>query len=356
MKIGVIKEIKTHEYRVALTPAGVAQLIHAGHRVLVQSGAGDGSHFSDQAYQQAGATIVTAEQAWSAELVVKVKEPLAEEYVFLQGQILFAFLHLAGVDKMLTTVLLNTKTTAIAYETVEDQQGQLPLLAPMSAIAGSMAVTMGNYFLAQFNHGRGMLLSEILGNRHGEVVIVGDGIVGQHAARVATGIGANVTLFGIDQARQAMIHQTISPAINYQLSSPGSVGQAVIQADLVVGAVLIRGQKAPFVVTKAMVKKMQPGAVIVDVSIDQGGCVETSRPTSHLDPVFQQYGVVHYCVTNMPGAYPKTSTLALTQATLPYIQKLADQGMRALQADKGFMKGVNTDQGKIVNPDVADNF
>jgi alanine dehydrogenase len=354
MKVGVITEIKDKEHRVALTPAGAGLLHQAGHTVLVQAGAGLGSGFSDAQYLEAGATIVSVDQAWDADLVLKVKEPLASEYSYLKDQILFTYLHLAGVTTTLTEALLRQHTTAVAYETVEDARGTLPLLAPMSAIAGNMAVTIGNYYLAKFNHGKGTQLGTVLGTRYGKVVIIGDGVVGRHAARTADGMGAHVFLFGRHHDRAAQLKQDISPHICFCESTPAAIAHHLEDADLVVGAVLVRGARAPYVVTEAMVERMQPGSVIVDVSIDQGGCVATSRPTSHSEPVFVKHGVIHYGVTNMPGAYPRTSTLALTTATLPYALRLAQNGLAALRDDPGFGKGVNTYKGYVTSKPVAE--
>jgi len=347
MKIGIPKEIKNLEGRVALTPAGARSLVEAGHEVWVQQEAGAGSGFSDQDYGQAGAHIASVAQAWDSELVVKVKEPEASEYDFLRQQIVFTYFHLAGVPRSLTETLLERGTTAIAYETLEDAAGRLPLLAPMSAIAGNMAALVGAYYLARFNGGRGVQLGEVLGQRHGKVVVIGDGVVGYHAARTAWGLGAEVAVAGLFPERGEQLRQAIAPGLEYVLSSPEAIAEQVKDADLVVGGVLLRGAKAAFVVTEDMVKTMLPGAVIVDVSIDQGGCVETSRPTSHTDPVFVKHGVIHYCVTNMPGAYPRTSTLALTSATLPYVRKLAESGLAALRDDPGFAKALNAYQGYL---------
>jgi len=319
MQVGVIKEIKDKEQRVALTPAGVKALHKAGHTVLVQAGAGLGSGFSDAQYCDAGAHIVAVEEAWNTDLVLKVKEPLAAEYHYLRKQILFTYLHLAGVPKTLTDTLLKQKTTAVAYETVENAQGRLPLLAPMSAIAGNMAITIGSYYLAKYNHGKGVQLGTVLGTRYGKVVIIGDGVVGQHAARTADGMGAQVFLGGIDSSKVLQLQKDISPALVFFESTPATLPHYLEDADLVVGAVLLHAAKAPHVVTEEMVQRMQPGSVIVDVSIDQGGCVATSRPTSHSDPVFEKYGVLHYCVTNMLGVYLVTSIMVLTSATLLYV-------------------------------------
>jgi len=353
MKIAVVKEIKDQENRVALTPSGAAALVQAGHVVHVEAGAGLGSGFPDIAYQAAGARVVSRGEVWDAELVVKVKEPLEAEYPQLNGQMVFTYLHLAGVSKSLTEALLQARVTAVAYETVQDSAGKLPLLAPMSAVAGTMAPVIGAYYLAKFNGGKGMLLGEVLGQRYGKVVIIGDGVVGRHAAKTADGMGAQVVIFGRRLERAAQLRQDISAQIQYIASSPHAIGSHLEDADLVVGAVLVPGAKAPYVVTEAMVRRMQPGSVIVDVSIDQGGCVETSRPTSHSDPVYERHGVTHYCVTNMPGAYPRTSTLALTSATLPYVLKLANGGVAVLRQDQGFGQGVNTYQGYVTSQPVA---
>lgn len=276
------------------------------------------------------------------------------EYRYLKGQMIFTYFHLAGVSKALTEALLQARVTAVAYEMVEDRAGQLPLLAPMSAVAGTMAPVIGSSYLAKCNHGKGMLLGEVLGQRYGKVVVIGDGVVGRHAAKAADGMGAQVFLVGRHPERAAQWQRDISVRVQYIASSPETIGRHLADADLVVGAVLVPGAKAPYVVTDAMVRRMQPGSVIVDVSIDQGGCVETSRPTSHSDPVYEQYGVIHYCVTNMPGAYPRTSTLALTSATLPYVLQLANSGIAALQHDKGFGQGVNTYQGTLTSRPVAE--
>jgi alanine dehydrogenase len=354
MPVGVIKEIKDQEHRVALTPAGAKALHQAGHTVLVQAGAGLGSGFADTHYRDAGARIVAVAQAWDTDLVLKVKEPLASEYPYLQEQILLTYLHLAGVPQSLTEALLRQKTTAVAYETVEDTQGRLPLLAPMSAIAGNMAVTIGSYYLTSYNHGKGVQLGTVLGTHYGTVVILGDGVVGQHAARTAYGMGAQVFLGGRDHKREAQLKRDIAPELGFFETTTDNVSQYLAEADLVVGAVLQRAAKAPHVVTEAMVQRMQPGSVIVDVSIDQGGCVATARPTSHSDPVFAKHGMIHYCVPNMPGAYPATSTMALTTATLPYVLQLAHQGLDALRADPGFGKGVNTYKGSVTSKPVAE--
>ena len=355
MKIGVVKEIKDKENRVALTPEGAKKLVDSGHTALVENNAGLNSGFANEEYQNAGAEIVDTSAAWSADIVVKVKEPLEQEYKFLrENQIVFTYFHLAGVTRNLTDALLKNWTTAIAYETVEDSYNRLPLLAPMSAVAGNMAVQVGSYYLAKFNNGKGILIGEVLGHFYGKVVIIGDGVVGRHAAKTAYGIGANVYLFGRHEERMDHLREFIGRKAHVLLSTPEIILEHLKDADLVIGAVLVTGAKAPHVVTEEMVKTMQPGSVIVDVSIDQGGCIETSRPTKHSDPIFVKHGVTHYCVTNMPGAYPRTSTIALTNATLPYILKLADKGVDALKYDKGFAKGLNAHKGFISYKPVAE--
>lgn len=347
MKIGVVREIKDRENRVALTPDGVQALLAHGHRVWVEQDAGLGSNFTNEDYLQAGAELVDAKHAWDCDLVVKVKEPLPSEYDFLREQVVFTFFHLAGADPKLTETLLERGTTAIAYETLEDENGRLPLLAPMSAIAGNMATLVGAYYLQASQGGNGVQLGIVNGKRYGEVLVIGDGIVGSHAARVAAGMGANVRIAGLNQERALRKDSGFGEGVGYLLSTPENLAAAVTQADLVIGAVLFHGEKAPHVVSRAMVESMQARSVIVDVSIDQGGSVESSRPTSHSNPVFEQYGVIHYCVTNMPGAYPRTATEALTHATLPFVQGIADHGIAFLRANEGFAKAVNSFEGNL---------
>lgn len=356
MKIGLIKEIKTKENRVGLTPAGVKILAEKGHQIFVEQNAGLGSGFSDAAYQHAGAAIVNTQDAWQQDLVIKVKEPTPSEYIFLNNQIIFTYFHLAGVDWGLTSALLAGQTSAVAYETLEDANGRLPLLAPMSAVAGNMAVQMGSHYLAAYKGGKGMMLGSVLGVRYGHVLILGDGVVGRHAAQTAIGLGANVTVVGLIPENGKRLKTEISDQINYVISDPEVIANLLPQTDLLVGAVLIHGARAQHIVTEDMVKTMQLGSVIVDVSIDQGGCIETALATTHDNPVYEKYGVIHYCVSNMPGAYPRTSTLALTQATLPYIIKLADKGLAALNNDPGFSKALNTYQGYITYKPVAEAF
>ncbi|MCI0653747.1 MAG: alanine dehydrogenase [Methylococcaceae bacterium] len=354
MKIGVVREIKDQENRVALTPEGVRALVQHGHRILIERNAGTGSNFGDQEYRAAGAELVGPERAWDSELVVKVKEPLPSEYRFLRQQMVFTFFHLAGADPRLTETLLARETTAIAYETLEDQTGKLPLLAPMSAIAGNMASLVGAYYLQVGHGGKGVQAGIVGGKRYGEVLVIGDGIVGGHAARVAAGMGANVRIAGLDPAKARISDSGFGRGVAYFLSTPENIADSVRHADLVIGAVLLHGDKAPHVMTRAMVESMQAGSVIVDVSIDQGGSVETSRPTTHSDPVFKEFGVIHYCVTNMPGAYPRTATEALTHATLPYIQGIADRGLDFLRGDPSLAKAVNTHGGYINCQPVAE--
>jgi len=353
MRIGVPREIKDNEYRVGLTPRGVAALRARGHGIVIERGAGLGCGFTDADYAAAGAELGAAQDAWRRELVIKVKEPLEPEYQELSGQLVFTYFHLAGAPRALTEALLASGTTAIAYETVEDERGRLPLLAPMSAVAGAMAPLVGAYYLAKFNGGRGTLLGTVLGIRHGKVVIVGDGVVGRHACEAARALGAAVVVLGLN-AQRAAAFQVTDGSTRYLLSTPENLDRELPDTDLLVGSVLRRGERAPHVVTAEMVRRMPAGSVIVDVSIDQGGCVETSRPTSHSHPVFVAHGVTHYCVTNMPGAYPRTSTLALTDATLPYALALAERGVAAAAADPGLGKGVNTCAGHVTYRAVAD--
>jgi alanine dehydrogenase len=347
MKIGVPKETKDQEGRVAMTPAGARRFVEAGHAVWIESGAGLGSGFTDPEYQAVGAQLCDAATAWDSELVLKVKEPLESEYGYLQQQILFTYLHLAGAPRALSETLLQRGTTALAYETLEDAAGRLPLLAPMSAIAGNMAAQVGAYYLARSQGGKGVQLGEVLGVRHGQVLIIGDGTVAQHAARTAYGLGALVAVAGLDPAKGEALRRQTGDALEFFPSSQEAIAARLPDTDLLIGAVLRHGAKADFVVSEAMIQTLAPGSVVVDVSIDQGGCIATSRPTSHTHPVYQAHGVTHYCVTNMPGAYPRTSTLALTEAVLPYALRLAQQGLAALHQDAGFAKALNAHQGHI---------
>ena len=354
MKIGIPKEIKNKEGRVSLTPSAVKELVDLGHEVFVEFDAGVASGFDDRLYKQQGAVLVGAEDAWNTDLVVKVKEPLPSEYQFLKQQLVFTFFHLAGVDPGLTEALLKSGTTAIAYETMEDENGNLPLLAPMSAIAGNMATLMGSYYLAKFNAGKGVLLGKVLGTKHGRVLIVGDGVVGRHAASVASAMGAEVFVAGIDESKMRALKQSELPEVTFIVSNEENLSRYVAESDLVIGAVLCRGAKAPKVISEKMVRSMSEGSVIVDVSIDQGGCVETAIPTTHSDPVFTRHGVVHYCVSNMPGAYPQTATLALVEATIPYVKKIAGSGLSGLLGGhKGMAESILACSGKLTNKTVA---
>jgi len=339
---------------VGVTPAGAKSLRDAGHDVRVEKSAGLGSGFPDAEYAEAGAHLVDTADAWNCDLVIKVKEPLDLEYGYLRNQIVFTYFHLAGVTPTLTQALLDNETTAIAYETVEDGGGRHPLLEPMSAVAGSMAPVIGAYYLAKFNDGRGVLPGEIMGRRYGKILIIGDGVVGRHAAKVAAAMRTKVVLVGRHEERTSALKQEISPDLEYVLSTSENIAREVLDADVVIGAILIEGARAPHLVSAEMVKTMQHGSVIVDVCIDQGGCVETSRATTHSEPVYVEYGVTHYCVANMPGAYPRTSTYALTAATLPYALEIAEKRMQALRDDPGLASGLNTYKGFVTCRPVAE--
>lgn len=358
MIIGVPKEVKDHESRVGVTPAGVRALVEAGHKILVETGAGDLSAFSDDDYQSAGAEIVGfAHDVWRlADMVVKVKEPVEKEYAhFREGLLLFTYLHLAPLP-VLTGKLLEKKVIGIAYETIRDKAGTLPLLTPMSEVAGRMSVQVGAAYLEKEKGGRGVLLGGVPGVPPGNVCVIGGGIVGTNAAKVAMGMGAKVTIVDLSLNRLRDLDDIFSGRVYTLASNSYNVSHAVQKADLVIGGVLIPGAAAPKIVTKAMVSKMKRGAVIVDVAIDQGGCIETARPTTHSDPSYVVDGVVHYCVTNMPAAVPNTSTLALTNATFPYVMRLAQMGAAAaIQADSGLRDGVNTFQGVLTCKPVAES-
>ncbi len=358
MIIGVPREIKDHEARVGVTPAGARALTDAGHTVLVETQAGALSSFPDHEYQDAGAEIVgDAGHVWgNSELVVKVKEPVAAEYAyFREGLVLFTYLHLAPLPE-LTDRLLAAKVTGIAYETVRDKAGTLPLLTPMSEVAGRMSIQVGATYLEKERGGRGILLGGVPGVPPANVCIIGGGIVGTNAAKIAMGMGARVTLVDMNLNRLRELDDLFSGRLHTLASNSYNVAHATREADLVVGGVLIPGATAPKIVTKAMVARMKKGAVIVDVAIDQGGCVETARPTSHSNPSFVVDGVVHYCVTNMPGAVPHTSTLALTNATFPYLVRLANQGAEAaLRSDSGLAEGLNVYRGKLTHRGVAES-
>lgn len=354
MIIGIPKEIKNNENRVSMTPAGVYALCKAGHQVYVETNAGNGSGFSDQEYQEAGAIISSSEEVFAkADLIVKVKEYLESEYKYLrEDQMVFTYLHIAN-NEPFANALIESKTTAIAYETVEANHS-LPLLTPMSEVAGRMAVQIGANLLQKTNGGRGILLGGVSGVLPANVVIIGGGKVGINAAKMALGLGANVQVFDINVNTMAYIDDISNGAIHTVYNNEYNLKEAVKNADLIVGAVLLPGAKAPKIVTEEMVKTMKKGSVIVDVAIDQGGCIETcDHVTTHDNPTFTKHGVVHYSVANMPGAVPRTSTMALSNATLSYILKLANQGLDALKEDPGFMKGLNTYQGKYTCKAVA---
>jgi alanine dehydrogenase len=357
VRIGVPSEVKVQEHRVAATPDGVRELVARGHEVTVERGAGEGSSFEDGAYVAAGAVLGSAADAWGAELVLKVKEPQAGEYGFLRDDVtLFTYLHLAA-DRPLTEALVAAGTTAIAYETVRDADGRLPLLAPMSEIAGQLAVLSGVGYLQKPRGGRGVLAGSVPGIPPARVVIVGGGAVGYNAALIALGIGAHVQLLDTSIERLRQLKEALPGAVELLASTPSLLAECVAQADLVVGAVLVPGASAPKVITEEMVASMRPGSVLCDVSIDQGGCCATSRPTTYAEPAYEHAGVIHYCVANLPGAVPVSSTLAITNATLPYVHALADRGWReALAADAALAAGLNVCAGEITHPGVAAAF
>ena len=356
MRVGLPKEIKDNEYRVGLTPAGVRALSDAGHQVLVEKSAGEGSGFDDNLYSRAGATIVdSAADVWSAgEMIVKVKEPIEPEYPRMrEGQLLFTYLHLAP-DKKLTDQLLQRKVTGIAYETITDRRGGLPLLTPMSEVAGRMAIQVGAHYLEKMSGGRGILLGGVPGVPAARVVIIGGGVVGTNAAKIAVGMGAHVTIIDNNLDRLRELDDIFLSKISTLASSAYMIHDATSQADLIIGAVLVPGAAAPKLVTRTMLKDVPNGAVIVDVAVDQGGCIETTHPTTHSNPTFYVEGVLHYCVANMPGAVPRTSTFALTNATLPYALKLANHGfLEAIANDTGLKAGVNTYTGRLTYEAVA---
>jgi alanine dehydrogenase len=356
MKIGVAKEIKTDEYRVALTPAGARELVERGHDVTVESGAGDGSSFPDGVYEAVGARIGSVDDVWGdAELLLKVKEPIESEYGRLrEGLVLFTYLHIAA-DEPLTRALVESGITAVAYETVETDQRALPLLAPMSEIAGRLAAQAGAYFLEKPLGGRGLLLAGIPGVAPGRVVIIGGGIVGYNAAVITLGLGANVTILERSIDRMRHLDEVLSGRVSLVMSSTLQIEESVTDADVVIGAVLIPGALAPKLITREMLRGMKDGAVFCDVAIDQGGCAETSRPTTHSEPVYEVEGVTHYCVANMPGAVPITSTKALTNATLPYVEAIADHGLaEAVARDPSLARGVNVLDGNVTYEAVAE--
>ena len=356
MKIGVAKEIKQDEYRVALTPAGAFELVKRGHDVAVEAGAGAGSAFPDEAYAAVGAAIVSVDEVWGgSELLLKVKEPVASEYDQLrEGLGLFTYLHIAA-DEPLTRALVESGIAAVAYETVETDTRALPLLAPMSEIAGRLAAQAGAYFLEKPLGGRGLLLGGVPGVAPGRVVVIGGGIVGYNAAVIALGLGANVTILERSINRMRHLDEVLSGRVSLVMSSALQIDESVSEADVVIGAVLIPGARAPKLITRETLRHMKNGAVFCDVAIDQGGCAETSRPTTHSEPVYEVEGVTHYCVANMPGAVPITSTKALTNATLPYVEAIADHGLaEAVARDRALARGVNVLDGKVTYEAVAE--
>lgn len=356
MKVGVPKETKTREYRVGMTPAGVRELTKLGHEVLVEKGAGEGSGIKDHSYVDAGARLVqAAADAWSAELVVKVKEPQPGEYGFLrEGLILYTYLHLAA-EPVLTRELLRRRVTSVAYETIQTADGRLPLLRPMSEVAGRMATQVGASFLEKERGGKGVLLGGVPGTRRGRVVILGGGVVGRNAATIAIGMGAQVTLFDVRAKTMEYLEDVFGSSIETVYSNSHNIAEAVRRADLLIGAVLVPGAVAPRLVTEELVRTMEPGSVIVDVAVDQGGCIETCRPTTHDDPTYEVHGVVHYCVPNMPGAVSQTSTWALTNVTADYAVKIATLGLeQAARQDSALALGVNTFAGNVTCAPVAE--
>jgi alanine dehydrogenase len=355
--IGIPKEIKDHEYRVSITPDGVRALTHDGHQVWIESSAGVGSGYSDADYVNAGGTIARSnkEVFSKGDLLVKVKEPLLSEcHLFRPGQTLFTYLHLASLPE-LTKALLDAKVTAIAYETTEGKDGTLPMLKPMSEIAGRMSVQVGAHYLEKTQGGRGLLLAGVPGVEPAHVVVLGAGVVGSAATRIAVGMGARVTVINLDLERLRYLDDLYQGRIVTRASNQPAIEQSVRDADLVIGAVLVPGARAPKLVSRRLVTQMKPGAVVVDVAVDQGGCFETTKPTTHSDPTYLVDGVLHYGVANMPGIVPRTSTMALTNATFPFLQRLASEGVeQAIRSDAGLAKGVNLSDGKITCRAVAD--
>jgi len=358
MRIGTPKEIKDHEFRVGLTPEGVRALCAAGHEVLAETNAGKAIGHPDEEYLAAGATIAaTPQEIYACDMVVKVKEPQPSEVPLLhEGLVLFTYLHLAAAPG-LAAELMQRQVTAIAYETVSNGHGHLPLLTPMSAVAGRLSVQMGAWAMTMANGGRGVLLPGVEGVAPGKVVILGGGVVGSNAAQIALGLGAEVTLLERNPATIERLAASFGPRLHLEVSEPANIEKYVKAADLVVGAVLLPGKHAPRLVSRELVRAMRPGSVIVDISIDQGGCVETARPTSHSDPIYVEEGVVHYCVANLPAATAWTATQALTRATLPYVLELADKGAhRALLENAGLMSGLNVYAGKITHAGLAEDL
>ncbi|MEM8847265.1 MAG: alanine dehydrogenase [Bacteroidota bacterium] len=359
MIVGVPKEIKNNESRVGMTPAGVFELVKNNHTVYVQSGAGEGSGFFDKDYQQVGATILdTIQEVYAvSEMIVKVKEPIAEEYPLVRkGQIVFTYFHFAS-SEMLTKAMMESGATCIAYETVEDSEGTLPLLTPMSEVAGRMAIQQGAKYLEKPKKGRGVLLGGVPGVAPGKVLVLGAGVVGIQAAKMAAGLGAHVTIMDVNMKRLRYVNDVMPSHVVTEFSNEFNIRKHIKTHDLIIGGVLIKGAKAPKLISKDMLADMRPGTVIVDVAVDQGGCIETTKPTTHEDPTYIINDVVHYCVANMPGAVPYTSTVALTNVTLPYVLKLANMGWRsACNMDKSLSKGLNIVEGEIVYKEITEAF
>jgi len=359
MIVGTVRETKTEEYRVALVPEGVADIVHAGHTVLVETASGIGSHYSDDEYRAAGAEILpTPEEVYArADLMCEVKEPQPSEYSLLrEGQILFTYLHLAAEPRV-TEALLQSGCIAIGYETVQRDDGFLPLLAPMSEVAGRLAVEVGAQHLRRPGPGRGMLLGGLPGVPPAHVVVVGSGNVGRNAVRAAVGAGARVSVVSIDEGQLRLLEEQYAGRVETVLASPQAIATAIAGADLLIGAVLVPGRRAPVVVTREMVRSMGAGAVVVDVAVDQGGCIATTRPTSHVEPVYVEEGVVHYAVPNMPGAVPRTSSRALTGLTLPYVLRVANEGFEAaVRTDPALRRGVNVHRGRLTHAGVAESL
>ena len=359
MIIGVPREIKVAEKRVAMTPQGVDALVAHHHRVLIEKGAGEGSGFSDQEYQKAGATLVDRkEDTWGeAEMIVKVKEPLSPEFPLMRaGQVIFTYLHLAA-DKELTMKLIDRRIVGIGYETVQEQDGSLPLLRPMSEIAGRASIFAGGMCLESRNGGKGVLLCGASGVPPAKIVILGAGVAGANACKVAVGIGGHVSILDIRPERLSYLHDITQGHVTTFISNRMTIAEEIAYADLVIGSVLIPGAQAPKLVSRQMLKRMRPGSAVVDISVDQGGCFETTRPTTHENPTYIEEGIVHYCVANIPGAYPRTSTLALTNATFPYVIQLANKRYeKALKENEALRKGLNLIDGKVVCDGVAKTF
>ncbi|MFD1417638.1 alanine dehydrogenase [Companilactobacillus keshanensis] len=357
MKIGIPKEIKNQEERVGSTPSGVANLVRAGHEVVVETGAGIGSGYPDSDYTAMGASIGSAQDAWNCEMVIKVKEPLQSEYkYFREDLIIYTYLHLAA-DKELTEALLNAKTTGVGYETMVGPRGGLPLLVPMSEIAGRMSVQVGAHFLEEPHQGKGLLLGGVPGVRRGNVTVIGAGTVGFNAAKMAIGLGANVTILDINAQRLAELENIFDGKIQTLMSNEHNIAECVKNSDLVIGAVLIPGAVAPTLVTEEMIKSMEPGSVIVDIPIDQGGIFETSsKATTHDDPIYIKHGVIHYTVANIPGAVPKTATEALSSATIPYALQIANKGLARASENNTIFTGINTHAGNLTEKAVAESL